>query len=100
MPPTLGLSQKKFKVGQTHNFKVFGDGLGSARADVSTAVPHLAWRNVQTVGNAQNHVNIRADLVSTTAGGTPRDTAGDLTVTVTDSTGSDKLEYKVTYTPP
>ena len=99
MPPTLGLSQKKFKVGQTHNFKVFGDGLGSATADVSTAVPHLAWQNVQTVGNAQNHVNIKADLVATAARD-PRDNAGDLTVTVTDSSGSDKMEYKVTYTPP
>jgi hypothetical protein len=99
MPPTLGLSQKKFKVGQTHTFKVFGDGLGSARAAVSTAVQHLAWRNVQTAGNAQNHINIKADLVSTTADRHPRDTAGDLTVTVTDSTGSDTTEYKVTYTP-
>ena len=102
MPPSLGISQKKFKVGQTHNFKVFGDGLSNAKVTaLTTTVPNLVWSNIQTPGHGPNHVNVKADLATSPAERTPRDTVGDLTVTVKDDTTNETTTqaFSVTYTP-
>src|SRR5437899_3104237 len=96
--PTLGLSQKAFKVGQQHNFKVFGDDLANSNATaLTTTAPNLMWQNLQTVGKAQHHVNIQATLVAVFSVVKVTDAIGDLTVTVTDSgTGQ---QTTTTFTP-
>jgi hypothetical protein len=98
--PSLGLSKNSFKIGQQHNFKVFGDAL--ANCDVTgltTQVANLVWSNVSTPGTGPNHVNVQATLGTR---GTDRvtDTVGDLTVTVTDTVNGQTAtqSYTVTYT--
>ena len=85
--PVLGLSQNKFKIGQQHNFQVFGDNLNNADVTaMTTNVPNLLWQNISTPGKSQKHVNVKATLTSTATGTAHRntDTIGDLTITVTD----------------
>src|SRR5437868_7111535 len=100
--PTLGLSQKSFKIGQ-NTFKVYGDSLGSSNvSNLTTSASKYTWQNPQTVGHSQNHVEIKATLASTAATSEkPKDTIGDLTVTVTDNTGQSATTTftPVTYTP-
>jgi hypothetical protein len=100
--PALGLSQKSFKVGQ-NTFKVYGDDLASSNvSNLKTTAANLKWQNWQTLGHSKNHVEIQADLVTTTSGEKPKDTVGDLTVTVTDSGTSQQATTTVTdvkYTP-
>jgi hypothetical protein len=84
--PALGLSQNRFKIGQQHTFKVFGDALDTSNVtDLTPNSLDLVWQNVTTVGNGQHHVTVRGTLVSTAAAFLPTDTIGDLTVTVTDA---------------
>jgi hypothetical protein len=100
--PVLGLSKHSFKIGQQHNFKVFGDDLqNSVVTDMVTTVPpHLEWQNISTVGHSQNHVEIKATLVQRQSASV-RDAVGDLTVTVTDTVTNQQATgtYTVTYTP-
>lgn len=96
--PTLGLSQNSFKLGQNHQFKVFGNTLGNSTVTaLTTNVPNVAWQITQQVGHGQNHVEVKATVSSTLVGAKFTDTIGDLTVTVTDS-GSGQ-QATTTFTP-
>ena len=95
MPPNLGISQKNFTMGQ-NQFKVFGDGLANATVTtLTTTATGLKWQNIQTPGHGQNHVNVKADLVATAAKRDPRETTGDLTVTVTDTGTNESSTIKI-----
>jgi hypothetical protein len=84
--PLLGLSQNKFKIGQQHNFQVFGDNLNSCDVSaMTTNVPNVMWQNISTPGKAQKHLNVQATLVSVASAIIRADTVGDLTITVTDA---------------
>jgi hypothetical protein len=96
---SLGLSKNKFKAstsGVQHQFKIYGDGLnGFTVAALATSVSTLSWQIDQQVGNSNDHVEVKATLTGTAA--LTRDTVGDLTITVSDST-TDPLKVSVTYT--
>jgi hypothetical protein len=102
--PVLGLSQNKFKIGQQHNFQVFGDHLNSSDVTaLATNVPNVVWQNIATTGKAQKHLNVRATLATTAPASTASsaDTIGDLTITVTDAGASATTTFSpVTYQGP
>jgi hypothetical protein len=100
--PVLGISQNKFKIGQQHNFQVFGDQLNSSSvAAMATNVPNVIWQNISTPGKGQKHLNVQATLTST-AGAAPvssADTIGDLTITVTDAGTNPSQTATTTFSP-
>jgi hypothetical protein len=79
-------SLNAFQKNQTQNFKVYGDDLSNCDVtNMTTHVAGLKWQNWSTPGHGQNHLNVKADLVTTFKEERVTDTTGDLTITVTDT---------------